>query len=477
QWKDVALDVKWKEHRVELSEMLRALGPVEPLPGDGKLFGFMTKYSNNKDAVATAGWKRLNELRRKVARIQVRMHLASGDIHYLMGLQRAVEPPHCAFCPELRHLDVKLDGQPEPCAYDFLAGEPLVQLNCTWTPTDSSKSSRAVAHALERVALRSPLVERLDVSGFNSRFINYGLFPKLRILSHHGDFSMESWPQLCTECPLLEEVYMRCWWKKPINEVATNTSPAMQALPSLRVLRTSEVEDRMLAASILRATSMPRLTELEFDLKQYWPEKLDTLIPLIRGRSPLLEKLSVRGDDLDWGSFSSFTGLRHLELLGNLNSFTTEHVTSIIGNIPNIASLSLGFSSLEIDRITVAFTPALLEKMAEQCHQLSELDVPLNALSIPWSSKPATPACQFKRLTYLALDPLNIEPRAKEPFARYLARLCPTVKTFETILFHPDESGTLAIPSDFAEELVMESLFFKVQQEDEIPHRVSDESE
>ncbi|KAG8899388.1 hypothetical protein FRC00_001492, partial [Tulasnella sp. 408] len=73
----------------------------------------------------------------------------------------------------------------------------------------------------------------------------------------------------------------------------------------------------------------------------------------------------------------------------------------------------------------------------------------------------SNPGLPIQEAKYLALDPLNLESGAKEAFARYLVRLCPAVETFETILFHPDETSTLAIPSDFAEELVMESLFFK----------------
>lgn len=34
QWKDLALDVKWKERKVELVDMFRALGSIEPSSAD-----------------------------------------------------------------------------------------------------------------------------------------------------------------------------------------------------------------------------------------------------------------------------------------------------------------------------------------------------------------------------------------------------------------------------------------------------------
>ncbi|KAG8916915.1 hypothetical protein FRC01_002783 [Tulasnella sp. 417] len=123
----------------------------------------------------------------------------------------------------------------------------------------------------------------------------------------------------------------------------------------------------------------------------------------------------------------------------------------------------MGFRTVDTNPTTFASTPALLETIAQQSHQLVDLDVPLNTLSISWTPEPRTAVHQFKMLKALALDPLHIETKAMEPFARYLAQLSPDVKSFETIIFYPDETGRIAIPADLAEEELVESLFFEAQ--------------
>ncbi|KIO21486.1 hypothetical protein M407DRAFT_245459 [Tulasnella calospora MUT 4182] len=84
-------------------------------------------------------------------------------------------------------------------------------------------------------------------------------------------------------------------------------------------------------------------------------------------------------------------------------------------------------------------------------------------------------------LQALALDPLHIEPRAMEPVAQYLAQLCPTVNTFDCVLLHPRETGTVDVDLDsFSEDETrnvaeMENLFFYFQEGDGIWESASQE--
>ncbi|KAG8924471.1 hypothetical protein FRC01_011458 [Tulasnella sp. 417] len=94
-----------------------------------------------------------------------------------------------------------------------------------------------------------------------------------------------------------------------------------------------------------------------------------------------------------------------------------------------------------LDRTRTAFTPVLLESIAKRCHQLSNLAIPLDTLSTPWTSEPPTLTCKFTRLKSLILDPLHAAPWAVEPVAQYLAQLCPSVDNFDSYVVHPDENG------------------------------------
>ncbi|KIO21485.1 hypothetical protein M407DRAFT_28939 [Tulasnella calospora MUT 4182] len=394
-----------------------------------------------------------------------------SDIDYVIKLHRAVESPHNAFCPNLRQLDVTLSYQPRPYPYDFLVGGSLVELKLSMGP---GSPPEPVTSAMERVALRCPQVEHINALDFNSWSFNYGIFPNLRILHHEGCLSAASWMQLGAGCPLLEQVAIRWMQEKKVDSGARFGQNAL-ALPALRVLSIVGPEGGELGSYILRTTTMPVLKELDVELCKQVSAHADTLFSLTSRRSPLLEKLIVRGHMSEWGVFASFTGLRSLELFGYLTSFTAEHVTGVIGNIPDITRLSIGsLYNIAIDPAKPYFTPILLQTIAERCHQLSELEIPLNALSSTWYLKSPSPVTAFKRLATLALIPLHIEPLrlAMEPFAKYLAQVCPTVERFETVLIHPDESGRVVdtprplTDGERCNSDLMEELFFSIKGSD-----------
>ncbi|KAG8978731.1 hypothetical protein FRC05_010004 [Tulasnella sp. 425] len=466
QWRDAALDVKWKEHKVELVDLLGVLGPMTRKYR--KIFGFTTRHSSVQDAVASGGWRRLDELRKKITRLRIEMRLTLEDINYVKDLQHAVESSHHAFCPRLRQLEVNLDGQPHPYPYDFIAGESLAQIHLRGGSTGFIQQAGSVASALEKVALRSPMIEHLDASRSNISFINYGGFSKLRTLKHGGQFSVTSWIQLCAGCPLLEVVTI--WWMQDElpDEEAIHSGPEVQALPALRVLSIEPTDDGLFTSYVLRTTNMPELRELEVDLAPLGYSEGAALFSLVRSRSPLLEKLKLVGHRLEWGGLASFRELRTLELFGLQSSFTTEQVGRIIGNVPNLTRLLISSFDEEIDRTEPSFTPAFLETIAKGCHQISELEIPLNTLSVPWTSETQSPAAEFKRLKALALEPLHIEPTVMETFARYLARLCPTVRSFATTTLHPN--AVPRFPGQITEEErldsgVMQDLLFAVRED------------
>lgn len=388
-----------------------------------------------------------------------------------MSLQHSIEAADQPFCPNLRRLDVKIVPQSQPYPYDFLAGQSLIKIKIRWTPEDHGPL-KVMVDAVEGVALRSPMVEHIDISLSDSHFIDYGKFSRLRTLIHEGDFSMKSLSQLCKGCPLLE--IARLWWMEAAlvdDETAYSEPQEMLVFPALQDLNIADSAYGAPSLRILRCTKLPQLRELEADVGEQGFAETNMLFEHIRRQSPLLDTLTVTAERLEWGNLASFTGLRVLELLGDVSSFTTEHVARIIGNIPNLARLSISSDSSVydiIDRSSVVFTPAFLESIAKQCHHLSDLELPLNTLIVSWTSEPPTPPCKFEKLKALALNPLHIVPGAMEPVAKYLSRLFPSVKTFETVLLHPDETGRVTIDSLTEEEISntaeMERLFFDIKQ-------------
>ncbi|KAG8907916.1 hypothetical protein FRC01_007540 [Tulasnella sp. 417] len=483
RWKDLALDVKWKEHLVDWYDLLRVLGSIEPCDDDESEYRWVTKHFNIEDGVASAGWRRLNELRKKITRLQIETHLAQDDFDYLLKIHRAAEYPRHRdpFCPKLRELEVIFD-EPQPYMYDFLVGGSLQQFKLNLPLSDTEGYAGLCQVAIQSIALGSPLVERISVLRSDSPFINYGKFSRLRILNHGGDFSVKSWIQLCAGCPLLEDVNI--WWIQDEldDEDAVVTGPQAQALPVLRVLRIGTIENAEFVYYIIQSTNMPQLRELDVDLRELRSEDAEELLSLVRKRSPWLTTLNVNYRSLELGRFALFSQLRDLELYGMLGSWTTEDLDRIFESLPNLTRLLIASSGDDdVDRTKPAFTPAILESIATRC-RLYQLEIPLNALEIPWASEPPSPTAKFDGLGVLALDPLHIERNAMGPFAKYLAQLCPTVNRFETLPLHAHVAWSeIESPWELTEEertnmMVMRNLFFEAQKECEASGSAAEES-
>ncbi|KAG8891233.1 hypothetical protein FRC01_014820, partial [Tulasnella sp. 417] len=347
----------------------------------------------------------------------------------------------------LRELEVLFDDQPLPYGYDLLTGGSLRQfkLDRRINLMMEDEFGGVFEATLSNLALRSPLVEHISVLHSDSPFIDYGKFSNLRTLEHLGTFTVASWIEICARCPLLED-FSISWIKDDLvgENAITATGPQIQELPVLRVPDISSMHDPDGVASshILRTTNMPQLRELKLNLYKLGSEEADGLMSLLSGRCPLLTMLKVISRRLEWGRLALFRGLRDLELQGELSSWTTEHLESIIGDLPNLGRLSIRglYSSAFVDRSKPAFTPRILEAIAKTS-QLRQLQIPLNALEIPWVQEPPAPTAKFAVLMDLSLGPLHIEANATEPFTKYLAQLCPTVNSFEAIPVHPQEVG------------------------------------
>ncbi|KAG9042357.1 hypothetical protein FS837_010962 [Tulasnella sp. UAMH 9824] len=394
------------------------------------------------------------------------------DINYLRSMHSAVESPDQAFCPKLRELEVRFDDL-QPYEYDFLAGGLLRNFKLIWTPPNRNGLVEVFQGAMRGLALRSPMIEHITAFRSDSAFTDYGEFHKLRTLDHGGDFSVGSWLQLCEGCPLLEEVHI--WWIQKDSELPDQSliasAPGIRELAALRVLSIATIANGMFTDYILQTTNMPQLTGLEVNLVPLTSVEGDRLLALVRRRSPSLTTLKVHAHTLEWVSFALFGNLHDLELYGTLGSWTEEHLERIFGNLPNLTRLVIAASTEDgVDRTRPAFTPVILEMIATRC-RLDQLEIPLNALGVPWASEPQTPTAKFDGLTVLALDPLHIDPNAKEQFAKYLAQLCPTVEDFETMPLHPRAIWSDTEPPwELTEEerknmQVMENLFFDAQGE------------
>lgn len=475
KWRDMALDVKWKEHLVDWGYLLRVLGPLEPCDDDPKEYRWVTQHPIS-DAIASTGWRRLNELRKKITRLRVEIHLDPDDTDYLQNIHHALEPPHHAFFPKLRELKISFH-LPQPHEYDLLAGGSLRSLRVDRALPYRYDAVEVVGDAMESLALRSPMVEHIKVWASHSPFIDYGKFSKLRTLSHSGYFSVESWVNLCEGCPLLEDVRIRVAHEKLLGKEAIAIGPQMQQLPTLHILNVETIEDKVFIPYILQTTRMPQLRELTVNTLELRSAEADRLFSLLWRRSPLLTALEVHGRRLNWGGLASFRKLRDLDLYGRIGSWRTEHVERIITNLPDLRRLVIMSpqDELDVDRTKPPFTLAVLEAIAMQL-QLHRLDIPLNALEIPWMSEPPTPAAKFGELVEFSFGPLHIEPSAMQPFAQYLAQLCPSAEDFESFIVHPHSTWQeMEVHVDLTREEItnkrrMESLFFDAQKE----RRVSD---
>lgn len=290
---------------------------------------------------------------------------------------------------------------------------------------------------------------------------------------------MASWIKLCAGCPLLESLNLRLSQTRLVDEEAIAGGPQVQQLPALRVLNMETVNNNVFSSYVFQTTKMPRLGELKVNIRGLESVEADGLLSLLARRSPLLSTLQVYGYRLEWGKFASFSRLRDLVLHGELGSWTTEHVERIITRLPDLDRLSIVSSKkYGFGRV---FTPAILETMAMRS-QLLQLAIPLNALEIPWMSETPTSTAKFDVLVELSLEPLHIEPGAIEPFAKYLAQLCPSANYLETTILHPHladpemEERWFLTEEETQSCRLMERLFFDVRKEYEVSGSASEGS-
>ncbi|KAG8913408.1 hypothetical protein FRC01_004559 [Tulasnella sp. 417] len=473
KWRDLALDVRWKEHSVGWDDLLRILGPLQSRRDEGGEYHLITRHLSVKDAIASVGWRRLDDLRKKITLLRIKTYLRADDIDYLENIHRALGPPHQAFFPKLRELVVCFQGS-QPYEYDFLAGESLRCFRLDQIRSTRDRPEGDSRGILKTLATRSPMVEHIQVWSSDSPFINYGRFSNLRTLYHSGDFSVASWINLCTDCLLLEDVTLQKLQENLVDRETIALGPQLHQFPPLQILDIESIENKVLNSYILRTTNMPQLTELKVDTRQLISAEADGLISLLGSRSPFLTTLQVYGYKLEWAAFASFSRLRDLELRGRIRSWKAEHVERIVASLPDLDRLSImSEEELDLDRTKPAFTLATLEKIAMRS-RLSVLDIPLNALKIPWTSYPPSVTAKFGILVELGLEPVHIEPSAIEPFAKYLAQLCPKVEDFDALVLHPDPvEEAMEFPSDRTKEertnkRVIETLFFDIRKEYEV---------
>ncbi|KAG8994426.1 hypothetical protein FRB90_000433, partial [Tulasnella sp. 427] len=176
RWRDLALDVKWKEHVVELADLLRGLGPA---PSN-------RSHEETERAVASPGWLRVNKLRKMITKLKVSSSPPT-HITYIQHLQNAVESPGQPFCPNLR--SIKLYRRlSQPDTYDFLLGHSLQDFTLCFDSTSGEHLRTVVINALGKLAVRSPRVESIAAYSSNTVF-DFGVFSKLRVLSYGGNLS------------------------------------------------------------------------------------------------------------------------------------------------------------------------------------------------------------------------------------------------------------------------------------------------
>ncbi|KAG8989655.1 hypothetical protein FRB90_002137 [Tulasnella sp. 427] len=453
RWRDLALDVKWKEHVVELADLVRGLGPA---PSN-------RSCEETERALASPWWLRVNRLRKMITKLKVSSSPPT-HITYLQHLQSAVEPPGQAFCPNLR--SIELDRMlPQPDLYDFLVGASLQNLILRHQSSSRTHLQTVVTNTLKKIAGRSPRVE--DVLAYSSSSVfDFGVFPKLRVLTYGGNVSVASWNQLCAGCPLLERVNIWPPGRAQAAEDETGLSdPPAPTLPFLQSLDMDSIKHSSLVTYIMRMTHMSALTELAVDFVNIGKAEGNALLSLLRDRNPSMTRLMLKGDTLNLATLGFFTQLRNLQLRAPLNTFTIECLERIIKSNPHLIRLTISYST--DTRIRPKLNPSLLETVAQACNDISVIRIPLDTLDTPWTLEESIPLERFKRLCDLVL----IQPDAMEPFARYLARLCPTLDSFETSIMHPGRGqGTIDSEELTHEEVensaLMEDLFYEAQEGD-----------
>ncbi|KAG9017983.1 hypothetical protein FRB90_012758, partial [Tulasnella sp. 427] len=255
---------------------------------------------------------------------------------------------------------------------------------------------------------------------------------------------------LCAGCPLLEHAHI--WRPRRRMQPVEETEPSDPQTPTLPVLQTLDIDSMKLASLvtyIMRKTHMPALTELEVDLANIGKAEGDALLSLLRSRYSSMTRLKLMGGALNLDILGFFTQLRDLEICVPLDAFTSKCLERIVKSNPHITRLVMYYAAQTRSRPKIA--SSLLGTVAQACDGISGIRIPLDTLDFPWVTQEKTPLAQVKRLKDLALDRLHIQPDAMTPFARYLARLCPVLETFQTIILHPGLEGIL-VPEALTQE-------------------------
>ncbi|KAG9018808.1 hypothetical protein FRB90_009278 [Tulasnella sp. 427] len=477
-WTDLALDIKWKENAVELTDLLRGLGSLEePLNATDAHSCAMRETGGIERTLSSPGWLRVNDLRKKITRLKIVTPLDPDRLTYLAELLYSVESLGSPFCPSLRSLELTGKLQPSHPIYEFIAGNSLRQLVLSLKPQPEAE----IETALKTLTSNAPRIKDLAAM-IPYTEVGYGMFSELRSLRYGGIPSMLWWSQLCAGCPKLEDLWV-CTERvfqtaleqlELAQKVRSQMGlPAPYAFPSLRTLDLVRHQNGSYVKTLfLQSTEMPQLEDLAVNLSRMPLEDGNALIALLSTRSPRLSKILLEIDTLDWKILGAFRHLHDLTITGNPRTFDEEDLISLVKNLPEITRLLIKSTQLYSIRSKPRPTTNLLENIAANCSSIREIQIPLNTTSAPClgGNQECTPLAGFTRLKTLSLNPLFIEPRSMGPFATYLAQLCPTAESFEPRLMHSDGADegrymTWALtPEETSNVIEMQSLFWEAQQ-------------
>ncbi|KAG9027829.1 hypothetical protein FRB95_007339 [Tulasnella sp. JGI-2019a] len=410
-WAEPALDIKWRTHRIKFSRLLSILAPLVNV--NDNLTSLILPYEKMNQSL----WTRfVDGFAGKVTWLELDIALDLVSIAHIEKLLARFGRP---LCKNLTCIDAKPYPLSDSDGWYIPVLELLLRSDLVKVTLPSNATPKTTTAALSLLGHQAPCIRDLTVTS-NETF-NYAIFTNLRSFSHQGYLSLTNYTVLAS-LPHLQILHL---FQNHISDARHNDGSII-TFPSLHEFSMSEISAELEGA--VEQSVMPALRTLRVTMTG---DGRLTLLDHVLQASPLLEYLHLEVNAparaLKLRRHDQIRRLVLINYVWGAYGWNDDDLNWIGGSFPSLQDLAIHGGYHWRYQTTWRTLPSLVTQCSDNLRIL-EITLYVKSFTLtdvaPWD-------ITLPSLTTLILSRLQIKEADVDPFSKYLAALCPNVKTLE----------------------------------------------
>ncbi|KAG8883475.1 hypothetical protein FRB98_003104 [Tulasnella sp. 332] len=416
-WLAPAVETKWRTQIILLSRLLTRLAPLVKDTQD-----HTRKFILNFEDMTEERWTFfLENYSNRVTRLEVDIALDLESVELLRKLLKEFGGRLGSGLSALDYTPFLHRDNHSTSLLDLLIGPNVLGVGL---PNFVGVSS--APRWVTTVKHRAPSVTKLKVTSLKHS-IDYSGFSRLRNITHIGILSPSDYIAL-SNCPDLQSLD---WYDTSNSPLLIPTSPSIEAaVPTFSSLRELRIQGYSIQLEDLIFRSItPRLHTVAFKNfnRQLNVPALDHFLKRCVHLDDLDIKVNAPGGELAKMGHGNVRRL-HIENREWMGHDSQDDEFNWIGSsYPKLQELTLGCGI----RIAKRSEWGILASLVPVCDELKKLTLPLHISTFELSDATSPNIQPLESLTTLRLETIAIGAAVVDDFARYLAMMCPNVRTFE----------------------------------------------